>query len=96
VPLRGRTALLVDQKLLYRMQEKAHGEVKQGHFELASKTMKQLATNLLSLGEQDLAQTAMVEAENIEKKGVITSAGSKKIKYGTRALIAPDTQENAV
>jgi len=79
---------------LYRMQEKAHAEVAQGQFELAAKHMKQLATSLLSQGERSLARTALIEAENIEKKQSFSDEGSKEIKYGTRALIMPVAGEN--
>lgn len=72
---------------LYRMQEKVHMEVQQEQFELAAQHMKQLATNLLSQGENDLARTALIEAENIEKMQALSEEGSKEIKYGTRALI---------
>lgn len=72
---------------LYRMQEKVHMEVQQGQFELAAQHMKQLATKLLSQGENDLARTALIEAENIEKMQAVSEEGSKEIKYGTRALI---------
>lgn len=72
---------------LYRMQEKARTEVEQGQFELAAQHMKQLATNLLNLGERSLAQTALMEAENIASIQAFSEEGSKEIKYGTRALI---------
>jgi Ca-activated chloride channel family protein len=78
---------------LYRMQERAHMEVEQGQFELAAQHMKQLATNLLSQGERSLARTALVEAENIQKMKAFSDEGSKKIKYGTRALIMPQEEK---
>jgi Ca-activated chloride channel family protein len=74
---------------LYRMQEKAHVEVEQGQYELASQHMKNLATSLLAQGERSLARTALIEAENIEKMQSFSEEGSKEIKYGTRALIMP-------
>jgi Ca-activated chloride channel family protein len=72
---------------LYRMHEKAQTEVEQGQFELASQHMKQLATNLLSQGERNLARTVLMEAEHIEKMQAFSEEGNKEIKYGTRALI---------
>jgi Ca-activated chloride channel family protein len=78
---------------LYRMQERAHIEVEQGQFELAAQHMKQLATNLLSQGERSLAQTVLMEAEYIEKMQAFSEEGSKKVKYGTRALIMSQEQE---
>lgn len=74
---------------LYRMQEKAHLEVEQGQFELASQHMKNLATSLLAQGERSLARTALIEAENIAKMQSFSEEGSKEIKYGTRSLIMP-------
>jgi len=74
---------------LYRMQEKAHSEVEQGQFELASQHMKNLATSLLAQGERSLARTALIEADNIIKMQSFSEEGSKEIKYGTRSLIMP-------
>jgi len=74
---------------LYRMQEKAHSEVEQGQFELASQHMKNLATSLLAHGERGLARTALIEADNIIKMQSFSEEGSKEIKYGTRSLIMP-------
>ena len=81
---------------LYRMQEKAHREVEQGEFELASRHMKNLATSLLAQGEPSLARTALIEAENIEKMQAFSEEGSKEIKYGTRALIMPLEKEEPI
>jgi hypothetical protein len=78
---------------LYRMQESAHMEVRQGEFELASQHMKQLATSLLAQGERSLARTALIESENIAKMQSFSEEGSKEIKYGTRALIMPKEKE---
>jgi Ca-activated chloride channel homolog len=78
---------------LYRMQERAHMEVRQGEFELASQHMKQLATSLLAQGERSLARTALIESENIAKMQSFSEEGSKEIKYGTRALIMPKEKE---
>ena len=81
---------------LYRMQERAHTEVEQGQFELAATHMKRLATSLLAQGERSLARTALIEAENIEKLQSFSEEGSKEIKYGTRALIMPQEEEQAI
>ena len=81
---------------LYRMQEKAHREVEDGQFELASQHMKNLATTLLAQGENSLARTALIEAENIAKMQAFSEEGSKEIKYGTRALIMPLEKDEPV
>ena len=71
---------------LYRMQEKAYTEVEAGQYELA-------ATNLLAQGERSLARTALMEAENILRMQSFSEEGHKEIKYGTRSLIMPDSEE---
>lgn len=72
--------------MLYRMQERAHGEIERGNIEGATRHLKRLASNLLIQGEKSLAQTILLEMENLEKQNALTIEGSKKIKYGTRSL----------
>jgi Ca-activated chloride channel family protein len=79
----------LSQISLYRMQEKARQEVSEGKVQEASKRLQRLATQLLSIGAHDLAQTALVEAERIQQTHLLSSEGEKKIKYGTRSLLLP-------
>ncbi|HET9911633.1 MAG TPA: VWA domain-containing protein [Anaerolineales bacterium] len=72
--------------MLYRMQERAHGEIEKGNLIGATRHLKRLASNLLLQGERSLAQTILLEMENLEKQNALTIDGSKKIKYGTRSL----------
>ncbi len=72
---------------LYRMQEKARKDVEAGNFDAASSNLKKMATHLLSQGQQGLARTVLLEAENIEKQQNFSESGEKRIKYGTRALV---------
>jgi Ca-activated chloride channel family protein len=72
--------------MLYRMQERAHGEIEKGNIVGATRHLKRLASNLLLQGERGLAQTILLEMENLEKQNALTIDGSKKIKYGTRSL----------
>jgi len=74
---------------LYRLQEKARLEVQVGHHELASQSLQQLATHLLSQGEHTLAHTVLLEAEHIRQNKIFSPEGDKLVKYGTRALISP-------
>ena len=80
---------------LYRMQERARSEIDAGQFERASRRLDNLATQLLSQGQQSLAQTAMLEAENIRRTGAFSLGGEKEIKYGTRALLLAGASEAA-
>jgi Ca-activated chloride channel family protein len=72
---------------LYRLQEQAHLEVTAGDYEQAVEHLTRLATHLLAQGERDLAKTALMEAENIQRKKSFSQQGGKEIKYGTRALL---------
>lgn len=72
---------------LYRLQERARVEAEAGHFDMATQHLKNLASHLLSQGEPDLAKTAMLEAEHLERVQAFSQEGGKEIKYGTRALL---------
>ncbi|RPI91462.1 MAG: VWA domain-containing protein [Chloroflexi bacterium] len=80
--------------MLYRMQERAHKEIEKGNIPGATRQLKALASHLLSQGERSLAQTILLEMEYLQKQNSLTIEGSKKIKYGTRALFdAPSKKE---
>jgi Ca-activated chloride channel family protein len=52
----------------------------------ASQKLRAAATRLLEMGEDDLAQSALEEAENLEKSGQMSARGTKKLRYETRKL----------
>jgi Ca-activated chloride channel family protein len=80
--------------MLYRMQERARKEIQKGDIDSATRQLQTLASNLLSQGERSLAQTILLEVHNLQKQNALTTAGSKKIEYGTRSLLnAPSTKE---
>ncbi|MGE5251744.1 MAG: DnaJ domain-containing protein [Bacteroidota bacterium] len=78
---------------LYRLQEKASFEAEAGRFDHATRALRNLAANLLAEGEQGLAHTALLEAENLERRQVWSAEGGKEIKYGTRSLLLPGMRE---
>jgi Ca-activated chloride channel family protein len=80
--------------MLYRMQERARKEIDKGQIDTATRHLQTLASNLLTQGERSLAQTIMLEVDNLQRKNALSDEGSKKIKYGTRALfVAPPKKE---
>lgn len=79
----------LSQVALYRMQDKARQEVSEGKIQEASIRLQRLATQLLSIGERELAQTALMEAERIQRTHILSAEGEKTIKYGTRSLLLP-------
>jgi Ca-activated chloride channel family protein len=72
---------------LYRMQERARHQVHDGEFDKATRSLKNLASRLLSQGETSLAKTVMLEIENISRMSNLSQEGEKEIKYATRALL---------
>lgn len=78
---------------LYRMQERAQAEAEAGRFDSAARHLQNLATHLLSQGEYQLAKTALLEAEHLERSHAWSKAGRKQIKYSTRALLLSGAQE---
>ncbi len=80
---------------LYRMQERARAETEAGNFDVAARQLHNLATHLLAQGEQQLAKTALLEADHIERMHAMSAAGNKVIKYQTRALLLAGSKEKA-
>jgi Ca-activated chloride channel family protein len=79
--------------MLYRMQEKARDEIKNGQIAEGTKHLQHLATHLLSQGNRELARTVLLEAEHINKNKSFSSEGDKRIKYATRSLLLPSGLE---
>jgi len=75
------------------MQERARSAADAGQFDDAARHLQYLATHLLSKGEHDLAKTALIESNNLEKMHTWSSSGNKDVKYSTRALLLRDVKE---
>lgn len=80
---------------LYRLQERAREEAGAGNIDTATRHLKNLASHLLSQGEGQLARTALLEADNLERMSTLSADGGKEIKYGTRALLLSNMKEKA-
>jgi Ca-activated chloride channel family protein len=72
---------------LYRLQEMAQKDLKEGNINRATTRLRNLATQLLTSGESDLAQTVMLELDSIHTTKNMSEDAKKRIKYGTRALV---------
>jgi len=79
----------LSQITLFRMQDRARQEVADGKVQEAGLRLQRLATQLISLGQHELAQTALMEAERIQQTHMLSAEGEKRIKYGTRSLLLP-------
>jgi Ca-activated chloride channel family protein len=77
---------LIEKVTAFKLQTRALEEAKLGNVAGASQKLRAAATRLLEMGEQDLAQSALEEADNLEKSGQMSARGTKKLRYETRKL----------
>jgi len=80
------TMNLVEKVTAFKLQTRALNAAKMGDTEGASRQLRAAATRLLQVGEKKLAEAALDEARNLEEKGQMSSAGTKKLRYATRKL----------
>lgn len=82
---------------LYRLQEKAQAALEDGNADEATRHLTYLATRLINMGEHELGNQTMAEAQHIDKTRTFSTEESKKtIKYKTRALIDPGASLDAI
>ncbi len=77
---------IVEKVTAFKLQTRALEDAKMGNVAGASQKLRAAATRLLEMGEEDLARSAIEEAENLEKSGQMSSFGTKKLRYETRKL----------
>jgi Ca-activated chloride channel family protein len=77
---------IVEKVTAFKLQTRALEEAKMGNVAGASQKLRAAATRLLEIGEEDLAQSALEEADNLERSGQMSSHGTKKLRYETRKL----------
>ncbi|UCD85032.1 MAG: VWA domain-containing protein, partial [Deltaproteobacteria bacterium] len=77
---------LAEKISAFKLQTRALKEAELGNMEGATRKLRAAATRLLDLGELELSEATKKEAENLEKLGKMSPAGTKKLQYGTRKL----------
>jgi Ca-activated chloride channel family protein len=77
---------IVEKVTAHKLQTRALSEAEVGNVAGATQKLRAAATRLLSLGEKELADTALEEADRLEKGEHLSSAGTKKLRYETRKL----------
>ena len=70
----------------YKLQAQAIEDTRIGNVEGATRKLRLAGERLIEMGQQDLGQTMLQEAESIEKEGQMSAEGTKKLRYGTRKL----------
>ena len=82
----ARVMNVVEKVSAHRLQTRALQEVQAGNIAGATVKLRAAATRLLNMGEDELAEAALQEAENLERQGQLSAAGTKKLRYETRKL----------
>lgn len=82
----ARVMNLVEKLTAFRLQTRALDEARMGNILGATQKLRAAATRLLEMGENDLAEAAQQEANNLEQTGQMSASGTKKLRYQTRKL----------
>jgi Ca-activated chloride channel family protein len=77
---------LVEKVSAFKLQTRALSEAEAGNIAAATRKLQSAATVLLNMGEDELAEAAEQEILSLKKTGTLSSAGTKKLEYGTRKL----------
>ena len=77
---------IVEKVTAHKLQTRALDEAAVGNIAGATQKLRAAATRLLELGEDELAQTALDEAERLERGEGLSARGTKKLRYETRKL----------
>lgn len=77
---------LVEKVSAFKLQTRALTELDAGNIAAATQKLQAAATVLLNLGETELADAATREILSLKKTGTLTTAGTKRLEYGTRKL----------
>ncbi|MCR5661365.1 MAG: VWA domain-containing protein [bacterium] len=81
-----RVMQVIDAVSIFRQQTRALQMAEAGDKTKATQLLRSAATQLLQQGQRELADQAFAEATRIEMGNQVTSAGTKKLEYGTRKL----------
>jgi len=70
----------------FKLQNQAMEDAQRGNIAGATRRLRAAGERLIDMGQEDLGQTMLVEADLMEKEGQMSSEGTKKLRYGTRKL----------
>jgi len=77
---------IIERVVAHKLQTQALDEAAMGDAKKATQRLRAAATRLLELGENDLAQAANQQAQQIEEAGQIDPAAAQKMRYATKKL----------
>jgi hypothetical protein len=76
------------------MQERAQEALASGDVKEATRRLENLATRLLAMGEEELANQARSEARRVAHTSALSDSGRKTLKYQTRFLLLGPSNED--
>ncbi len=90
------TAILdaLSKLTLYRLQERAKDALEGGDVTEATRRLENLATRLLDMGQDDLANQALSEARRVAYTRELSDRGRKTLKSQSPRLLDPDSEGN--
>ncbi|MBZ0306170.1 MAG: hypothetical protein K8I82_08895, partial [Anaerolineae bacterium] len=77
---------------LFRLQQKAEEAIKIGNYTEATRQLENFATRALAVGHEELARTAMLEANRVQTTKMLSEEGRKTMKFATRMLLLPESE----
>ena len=77
---------IIERVVAHKLQTQALDEAAMGDVPKATQRLRAAATRLLDLGEDDLAQEAQSQAENLERSGQVDQAAAQQMRYKTKKL----------
>lgn len=75
--------------MIFRLQERAWSEAKQGDIVSATGHLNMSASHLASMGATDMARRVWHEADQLASTGTVSLTNHKQVHYGTRGLRLP-------
>lgn len=82
----GRVMNIIERVVAHKLQTQALDEAAAGDIPRATMRLRAAATRLLELGEDQLAEEASRQAQNLEQVGQLDAADMQRMRYATRRL----------
>ena len=81
---------LAERVVAHKLQTQALDEAAAGQVQRATVRLRAAATRLLDLGEAELAQQSMQQADHMEQSGMLAPGAAQTLRYATKRLTEGD------
>jgi Ca-activated chloride channel family protein len=88
----ARVMNIVERSTTFKLQTRALQASMAGDVSAATRNLRAVATRLLNMGEDELAQAAEQEARALEAGKQMSAAGTKRLAFETRKLSIPEAE----